>query len=1229
MKISSKRKISTKIHHFLSLLTVFGLIFNIFFTNFTFLEDVAIASAAENMCQVPVDVTIILDTSGSMGEGGTDTACNWKQLELIGSSYQWVNYSESNITEGACATKCGDLGEYCQTPVFTPATPSKMESAKSAANDFIDDLGANDQSALVSFNNTAVLVKQLSSDHASTKSAVDGLTYSGATNIGDAIEFSSVELSSVRANPQAVKTMILLTDGRANRPNGNGTGENSTDVTYAETKASEAAALGYKIFTIGLGTDSELNETMLQNIASTSGAQYYHADNGDNLSTIYSQISLEVCQYASISGCKYSDDNNNGLIEEDETKLSGWEIVLAGDASATQSTDENGCYSFAGLLAGNYTVSEGANAEKQPYTQVWPVGNLYEVNLAKGQDASSYDFANYVPTCGNNILDGDTGEACDDGNTNSGDNCSSTCQIEESVTINNNIISGYKYNDLDGLASTTDDLLGLGDWTINLFLSSNTSTPLLSTTTDSLGYFEFSSLTADDYLLTENLVSGWTQLLAPSAINLVGTSTVSSDNNFVNYYSGEVVVYQCENGIDDDDDSLVDTLDPGCYSDGNVNNSESYDPSDNNETDQPVLAGDIVINEIMQNPAIVSDTRGEWFELYNPTNNYINLKGCSIADSLVNLHTISSDLIIPSQDYVVLGRNSNSALNGGYTPDYVFNNFTLGNDNDEIILSCNDVEIDRVEYDNGATFPDPTGSSMILASPTLDNNNGYNWCASTSLFGLGDKGTPGTLNDLCAEVIVCGNGEIEEGETCDDGNTDSGDNCSSTCQIEESSNNNIISGYKYNDLDGLASTTDDLLGLGDWTINLFLSSNTSTPLLSTTTDSLGYFEFSSLTADDYLLTENLVSGWTQLLAPSAINLIGTSTVSTDNNFVNYFNSEDSSTVCGNGEVESEEVCDDGELNGTVNYCNSTCDGQTPTVVITSGGGGGGSISELIIFNEQDLNEDTSTVDITWQTNHFSSSRVIYSSEDEPHEFNYSNPPNYGYAHSTIDDLNPVTFHQVSLTGLIPGTTYYYRVISHASPDTVGASYTFTTAGTKPVALVNSTESGSGPSSAPNPEQGFIAGLQGTGENVSVDNENNNPEENQPEIRVEGAQETSGEVAGEQETCVSWPWWLIIIMLIDYLILMVLNYLDKFKKELTDLKKGLGKLFALLLIVLPILVYWFSASFAWWAWLLVVIAYIIVLLAWITDLHSKNYWRLSVIITLYLALMLALLKMFIC
>ncbi|MBY0538333.1 DUF642 domain-containing protein [Patescibacteria group bacterium] len=49
-----------------------------------------------------------------------------------------------------------------------------------------------------------------------------------------------------------------------------------------------------------------------------------------------------------ISGCKFNDANANGLKDEGEVNLSGWEIVLTQEDSDPQYavTDKNGCYSF-------------------------------------------------------------------------------------------------------------------------------------------------------------------------------------------------------------------------------------------------------------------------------------------------------------------------------------------------------------------------------------------------------------------------------------------------------------------------------------------------------------------------------------------------------------------------------------------------------------------------------------------------------------------------------------------------------------------------------------------------------------------------------------------------------------------------------------------------------------------------------------------------------------------
>jgi|GEM_PF-307006 len=161
-------------------------------------------------------------------------------------------------------------------------------------------------------------------------------------------------------------------------------------------------------------------------------------------------------------------------------------------------------------------------------------------------------------------------------------------------------------------------------------------------------------------------------------------------------------------------------------------------------------AGDIIITEIMQNPSAVSDNSGEYFEVYNTTGSDIDLNGWTISDNDGDSHTISGSVIVPASGYAVLGINGDTVSNGGVTVDYVYTGITLANGADEIILTApGAIEIDRVEYDGGSDFPDPTGASMELDPNFLnatDNDNGANWTEAIQAFGDGDLGTPGAAN---------------------------------------------------------------------------------------------------------------------------------------------------------------------------------------------------------------------------------------------------------------------------------------------------------------------------------------------------------------------------------------------------------------------------------------------------------------------------------------------------
>lgn len=160
----------------------------------------------------------------------------------------------------------------------------------------------------------------------------------------------------------------------------------------------------------------------------------------------------------------------------------------------------------------------------------------------------------------------------------------------------------------------------------------------------------------------------------------------------------------------------------------------------------------LVINEIMQNPSAVPDTDGEWFEIFNPDTNAVDVNGWTISDNDTDSHTIvnGGPLEVPAGGFLVLGVEGDEITNGGVMVDYVYSNITLANTSDELVLkNASAQEVDRVEWDDGVFFPDPTGASMALADPAANNNHGPNWCISTSVFGDGDLGTPGAVNDAC------------------------------------------------------------------------------------------------------------------------------------------------------------------------------------------------------------------------------------------------------------------------------------------------------------------------------------------------------------------------------------------------------------------------------------------------------------------------------------------------
>lgn len=157
-----------------------------------------------------------------------------------------------------------------------------------------------------------------------------------------------------------------------------------------------------------------------------------------------------------------------------------------------------------------------------------------------------------------------------------------------------------------------------------------------------------------------------------------------------------------------------------------------------------IQTGDILISEVMANPLAVSDSNGEWFEIFNASASPIDINGLTISDNNSNSHEISSSgsLFVAPGEYFVLGRNNDMMANGGYFADYVYSGFSLGNTIDQIILSNDSTEIARIDY-NGLPFGS-SGVSAELISQVISPSSNHYQLTENSVYGAGDIGTPGS-----------------------------------------------------------------------------------------------------------------------------------------------------------------------------------------------------------------------------------------------------------------------------------------------------------------------------------------------------------------------------------------------------------------------------------------------------------------------------------------------------
>ena len=173
----------------------------------------------------------------------------------------------------------------------------------------------------------------------------------------------------------------------------------------------------------------------------------------------------------------------------------------------------------------------------------------------------------------------------------------------------------------------------------------------------------------------------------------------------------------------------------------------------------PPSAGQLVITEVMPDPAATSDQEGEWFEVLATSS--FDLNGIGLGKNLGAPGSTIADancLPVSDGDRLLFAHSSDSGANGGLpTPDFLFA-FGLTNTGDTLVLELDGELLDAVSWASSTA-----GRSLSLdpsSESATDNDIEGNWCEGSGAYGAGDEGTPRAPNLPCDMSGMCIDGGL-------------------------------------------------------------------------------------------------------------------------------------------------------------------------------------------------------------------------------------------------------------------------------------------------------------------------------------------------------------------------------------------------------------------------------------------------------------------------------------
>ena len=177
--------------------------------------------------------------------------------------------------------------------------PTRLDAAKQAASDFVEQLPEKYNVSVVSMAGSASVLVPPTTAHNTVENAIRSIQLQDSTAIGEGIATGLRALQQAPKDPDrpdsvAPGAIVLLTDGA------------NTVGRAPQQAAAEAKAAKVPVYTIAYGTENgyvdldgkrepvPVDHEEMKQVAQTSGGEYFAAATADELKSVYENIGSEV-----------------------------------------------------------------------------------------------------------------------------------------------------------------------------------------------------------------------------------------------------------------------------------------------------------------------------------------------------------------------------------------------------------------------------------------------------------------------------------------------------------------------------------------------------------------------------------------------------------------------------------------------------------------------------------------------------------------------------------------------------------------------------------------------------------------------------------------------------------------------------------------------------------------------------------------------------------------------